>query len=338
MPCTPEQVAPFVQLALEAIHREYPVALILTLERDGDLGLPRELTPSFFGSFDWHSAVHSHWCLARAVRRFPDASFASPARAALARTLTPERLSREHEFVARRPGFERPYGLAWLLQLAAELRTWDDPGARSWSGSLRPLETLAASRLVTWAERLPWPVRSGEHAQSAFAFGLLLDWARDAGEPAVAARVAARVRLLHEHDRDAPVAFEPSAHDFLSPILGVADVMRRTLGQDAFGDWFGNYLPALARESSRVWLEPVEPPDRTDGKLAHLDGLNLSRAWMLEGILAALPGGHAAHDVLAAAAQRHRTCGLAGARGTHYMGTHWLGSFAVYLLTERGLS
>src|SRR5262245_60587787 len=196
-------------MAREAIQREYPVALIVSLERAEDLGLPRELTPAFHGSFDWHSAVHGHWTLARGARLHPDAEWAESARAALARSLTPQNLARELAFLEKRPGFERPYGLAWLLQLVAELHAWDHAPAKRWRESLAPLESLAAKRLIEWAQRLPWPVRSGEHSQSAFALGLALDWARDTGRQSEHDRLALECTRLYRADTAAPVAYEP---------------------------------------------------------------------------------------------------------------------------------
>jgi hypothetical protein len=324
-------------MAREAIEREYPVMLLLQLSSAADLGLPRDLTPAFRGSFDWHSAVHGHWCLGRAARLHPDADWASDARAALSRTLTREHLAAELRFLERRPGFERPYGLAWLLELAAELRAWDEPPARAWSESLAPLESLAAARLADWADKLPWPVRSGEHSQSAFALGLALDWARDTGESAARERLARACVRLYRDDAVAPVAYEPSGHDFFSPALAEADLMRRVLPREAYANWLYNFLPDTRDAAFTRWLEPVRPVDRSDGKFAHLDGLNLSRAWMLAGIVSALPEGHECYSVLERAAARHAAAGLEGARGDDWMGTHWLGSFAVYLLTGRGL-
>src|SRR5262245_38142482 len=324
-------------MAREAIQRAYPVALVVTLERADDLGLPRELTPAFHGSFDWHSAVHGHWTLARGARMHPDAAWAEPARAALARSLTGANLERELAFVEKRPGFERPYGLAWLLQLAAELRTWDHAPARRWSAALAPLEELAARRLLEWATRLPWPVRSGEHSQSAFALGLALDWARDAERPSYHERMALECTRLYRADTAAPVGYEPSAHDFLSPALAEADLMRRVLRREAFANWIYTFLPDPREEGLERWLRPVSPPDRSDGKFAHLDGLNLSRAWMLDGILAGLSETHELYSLLERASAMHAAAGLEGAVGKDWMGTHWLGSFAVYLWTRRGI-
>jgi hypothetical protein len=326
-------------LALAAVHREYPNHLALLLRGDEDLRPPRELTPAFFGSFDWHSAVHGHWTLVRLARLFPHAPFAADARAALGRSLTREHLEREVAYVGAsgREGFERPYGLAWLLQLAAELREWDDDDARAWHAAVAPLEALAAARLTAWLPKLARPLRSGEHAQSAFAMGLALDWAWVAGDRAFARLVVSRARAFHLRDARGPIAFEPSGHDFLSPVLGEADLMRRVLRPPEFARWLTLLLPDLTKPAGRRWLTPVRSPDPSDGKLSHLDGLNLSRAWMLAGILSALPSRDRRRSVLTRAVRAHRRAGLASVTGEHYAGAHWLASFAVYLETGRGI-
>ena len=334
-----EDLTPFVEMAMSALQREYPYHLTILLQRAEDAVPAQRLTPSFASAFDWHSAVHGHWALVRALREFPDAPWNMRARTMLSLSLSEARLAQEHLHLATpgRESFERPYGLAWLLQLASELRAWPDPAAADMVAHLSPIERLAAQRLVGWLERLEYPVRSGEHAQSAFAFSLLIDWARDTQQHELARKVAERCIRLYSADRDGPIAYEPSAHDFLSPILAEADLMRRTMASDAFTPWFTRFLPDLAQPAAARWLTPVEPVDRTDGKFAHFDGLNLSRAWMLDGIAAALPATQPQAAILTVAAERHRAAGLAGSLGTHYMGTHWLGSFAVYLLTQRGL-
>jgi hypothetical protein len=330
---------PIAAMALAAIRREYPSHVTHLLRDDADARPPRELTPAFFGSFDWHSAVHGHWCLARLARRHPDAAFAAAARAALAESLTPTNLGREAAYMSAegREGFERPYGLAWLLQLAAELREWEDTEARRWSAALAPLETLAAQRLGAWLARLAWPVRAGVHHQTAFAAGLMLDWARTVRDAEAEARIAERARAWFGADVAAPIVYEPSGHDFLSPVLGEADLLRRVLARDAFALWLARFLPDLESAAARRWLTPVTSPDRADGHFAHLDGLNLSRAWMLEGVASALSPAEARRAPLLAAAARHRAAGLAALGGLHYAGSHWLGSFAAYLVTGRGL-
>ena len=326
-------------MVLKCIGREYPNHLSHTLAGDADARPPRELTPAFFGSFDWHSAVHGHWCLARMLRLFPRGSFAPGAEAALARSLTARNLAGERAYAGApgREGFERPYGLAWLLQLAAELRQWGTGPAAPWLAALAPLEALAATRLGGWLPRLRWPVRTGEHGQTAFALGLALDWARTAGDRALEALIRERALAFYGHDRDAPFGYEPSGQDFLSPLLGEADLMRRVLDAERFRLWLERFLPDLESQAAARWLTPVVTADRADGKLAHLDGLNLSRAWMLEGIANRLPVDAARVRTLADAARRHRAAGLAAVPGEHYAGRHWLGSFAVYLLTRRGI-
>ncbi len=328
----------FAGFALAAVAREYPNHLSLHLESDADLAPPHVLTPAFFGAFDWHSAVHGHWTLARAARLLVEGEVAAAARRALERSLSADRLQAELRFLGApgRAGFERPYGLAWLLQLALELREWEDPDAARWVGALAPLEAHAARVLGSWLATLPWPVRGGEHAQTAFALGLVHDWARGTGETALSALIEARARDWFEDDHDAPIAYEPSGHDFLSPVLGEADLMRRVFLPRRFSTWLSSFLPPLATPAARRWLVPVESPDPADGKLSHLDGLNLSRAWMLEGVAAALPDGDPRILPLREAAGRHRVRGLAALDEGRYAGAHWLGSFAMYLVTRRG--
>jgi hypothetical protein len=328
-------------MMLASLGREYPYHATIVIGRDQDLILPRLATPMFASCFDWHSAVHAHWGLARALRMAPTAPWAPSARGALALSVTQGKVEAEAAFLQApgREGFERPYGLAWLLQLCGEMRGWNDPGAQHWAGYLLPLERLAASRLMGWIERLPTPVRSGEHSQSAFAMGLFMDYAKESGHHELVPRIAERAVRLYAADREAPLAWEPSAQDFLSPLLGEADLLRRAMPQTSFAPWLTGLLPGPGAPELRRWLTPVTSPDPADGKFAHFDGLNLTRAWMLEGIVSALPASHPHAEGLAAAAAAHREAGLAGARATqHYAGTHWLGSFAVYLLTGRGIA
>ena len=328
-----------VDLILAAIGREYPSHVVHWMGSDADARPPRELTPAFFGSFDWHSSVHGHWALARLVRLHPGASFEPRARAALARSLTAENISGEIAYVsiAERAGFERPYGLAWLLQLCAELREWTDSDAAAWGKALAALEALARERLAQWLPKLPWPVRSGVHPQTALSLGLTLDWARVANDRELESLILTRARHWFGADRAAPIAYEPSGTDFLSPALGEADLMRRILSRSEFGNWFEAFLPDLESPVAARWLTTVTSPDSSDGQLAHLDGLNLSRAWMLEAIASALDPVDTRRVVLGAAARAHAAAGLNAVSGEHYAGAHWLGSYAVYLMTRRGI-
>jgi Protein of unknown function (DUF2891) len=333
--------ARFAALALKCLHEEYPNHLSHTLSSDADVKPPRELTPAFYGCYDWHSDVHGHWLLVRLIHLFPDADFVPAARAAIAQSLTPEHIAGEVAYLRHedRASFERPYGLAWLLALAAELRGWNDPQAREWSSTLEPLETEAATRLENWAGKLRYPIRVGEHDQTAFSFSLVWDWATVAKDAQMQSVLAYAARRFYYQDRNCPLDYEPSGEDFLSPCLGEADFMRRVLASvpEDYARWLSGFLPGIPKNARHPWLLPAVVIDRADPKLAHTDGLNLSRAWMLEGIARGLPPSDRRIAALRAAAQLHRDAALPNITGEHYVGGHWLGTFAVYLTSEAGL-
>jgi hypothetical protein len=335
----PATAARFARLALDCVHREYPNKIAHVLQSDEDAGTPRALTPVFYGCFDWHSAVHGHWLLVRLARAFPAAPFASSAREALAASFTAERVAGEVAYlsVPARATFERPYGLAWLLQLSAELHEWEDPQARKWAATLEPLVDVAVRRFLSWLPKLSYPIRTGEHSQTAFAFGLILDFARSRDQRELEQLLVSRSRAFYGKDRHGPLHFEPSGQDFLSPTLAEADLMRRVLAPAEFGGWLEKFLPQLSTAAGVAALQPAVVTDKSDGKLAHLDGLNLSRAWMLEGIAAGLPAADPRRPALLESARVHAVQGVEAVREEHYEGGHWLGSFAVYLLTSRGL-
>jgi hypothetical protein len=328
----------FAALALACVQKEYPNKIAHVLNSAEDVKAPHELTPAFYGCYDWHSSVHGHWLLARLTRVFPNAPFAKDALAALQANLTPAHIAGEVAYfnATGREAFERPYGLAWLLQLAAELRETKSTEAATMSAALQPLEAAVAARLRSWLPKLSYPIREGEHAQTAFAFWVILDYARSA-DPDLAKLVVAKLREFHLGDRNCPISYEPSGQDFLSPCIAEADVMRRVLPPAEFAAWLTTFLPKIPSTQSASWLPIGVVTDRSDGKLAHLDGLNLSRAWMLEGIASGLPAGDARRRALIAAARAHAASGLAAVTGEHYEGGHWLGSFATYLTTRRGI-
>ncbi len=331
-----EAAARFAQLALDCVHREYPNKISHVMQSEADVAAPSALTPAFYGCFDWHSSVHGHWLLARLARIYPAASFAADARAALRRSLTDANIAAEVSYLTAkgRASFERPYGLAWLLQLDAELRSWDDLEVRKWARALRPLADAARARLVAWFPKLSHPIRTGEHSQTAFAMGLMLDWARTVSDVEFERLLVERARAFYADDRGWNLAFEPGGQDFLSPGLAEADLMRRVLLPRAYSEWLGGFLPGLTADFA---LAPAVVTDKADGKLAHLDGLNLARAWMLEGVAKGLPADDPRTPAVLRAARAHREAGLAAVTGEHYEGGHWLGSFAVYLVTKRGL-
>src|ERR1019366_2012888 len=278
------QAARFAALALDCVHKPYPNKIAHSMNSDADVKPPRELTPAFYGCYDWHSSVHGHWLLVRLARLFPQAPFAAEARRAVGQSLTAANIAQEVKYLNAegRTAFERPYGLAWLLQLAAELKEWDDPDARQWSAALGPLEQAVTARIAAWLPKLEFPIRTGEHNNTAFGMGLMLDYARITGNAEFGRLVEARARDYYLHDRACPLSYEPSGEDFLSPCLAEADVMRRVLDTAEFARWVTAFLPRVDLETTRV-------THVTDGKLYHLAGLNFSRAWMLKGIASKLP-------------------------------------------------
>jgi Protein of unknown function (DUF2891) len=319
-------------LALDCVHREYPNKISHVLSSSADALPPRRLTPAFYGCYDWHSAVHNHWLLARVTRLLPDGSFAGAALAALRQSLTRDNIEAEAAYLdgEGRESFERPYGLSWLLQLAQELHEWNHAAVRELAQNLSPLEQRAKQRLSAWLARLQRPVRTGEHSQTAFAMGLMIDYARGRKDEPFLKLLRARACDFYINDTHCPLGYEPSGEDFLSPGLAEADVMRRVLEPQEFSSWLSGFVP-----ESRFNLQPVVSPDRSDPKFSHLDGLNLSRAWMLEGIASGLPKSDQRKPDLLLLAKIHADAGLAAISGDHYVGSHWLGTFAVYLLTRR---
>jgi hypothetical protein len=289
---------------------------------DGELASPRALHPAFYGCFDWHSAVHGHWTLARLVRVVPGLRERAAIQALFDETLTPKNLAVEAAYCAARPAFERPYGWAWLLELARELT-----GTR-WAGALAPLVDVLVCAFLDFLPKQTYPIRAGVHANTAFALGLALDYARGAAHAELERRVVERATTYFAEDRDAPAAWEPSGDDFLSPVLVEADLMRRVLAREVFLDWLHRFLPYLPPSLQR----PATVSDRADGKLAHLDGLNLSRAWCLRAIAQELPDSDPLRPAFVAAATAHAHAGLAHVTTGSYAGEHWLASFAVYLL------
>jgi len=224
-------MAVYADWVLESIHREYPNHVSHSLRNAKDLAEPRQHTPIFYGCYDWHSSVHSHWMLVRLARLFPEAPYADRALDSLASSFVADGFEAEFDYLNadHRQTFERPYGLAWLLQLGSELRQWSEERARNWKIGIEPLETLAADRLAGWLGKLTYPIRSGEHSQTAFAMGLALDWSRTADEASFETLLIERAHDYFRSDCEAPLAWEPSGHDFLSPCLAEADLMRRCM-------------------------------------------------------------------------------------------------------------
>jgi len=340
---SPELAGRFSKLALDCVHREYPNKIGHIFTSAADVGTPSQLHPAFYGCFDWHSSVHGHWLLVRLLHvGEADAPWRADAIAKLSESFTAENLAEEVAYfeAPNRASYERPYGVAWYLQLTAELRelTQKDnvPEANQWLATLEPLEAVITTKVKNWLPKLAYPIRLGTHNQSAFAFGLMLDAARTSGDKALEDMLIERSKTYHFSDKNCPLAYEPSGEDFLSPCLSEADLMRRVLGRQEFADWLSDFLPNLPTDGSGDWLVPGVVKDASDGKLVHLDGVNLSRAWNLENIARALPEGDPRIESLNAAAAIHRDTGLKAVTDAHYSGSHWLASFATYLMTQRG--
>lgn len=318
--------ARMARIALGHVAREYPHKLDHVYECDGDAQTPRALHPAFFGSFDWHSCVHGWWTLLMVRRRFPDLPEAAEIARLADATFTAEKLTAELAYLERpaSTGFERPYGWAWLLMLQLEASRHEDA---EWGERLRPLAEAFAARLGRYLDILTYPIRTGTHGNSAFALTLSLDWA-EVFDPALAKAIRAKATGWFASDRDCQ-GWEPGGDEFLSPALSEALCMARCLPPERFAPWFAAFLPRLAAAEPSALFTPATVSDRSDGKIAHLDGLNLSRAWCWRGLAPYLDG--EARRRVEVAAERHLATALPHLAG-EYAGEHWLASFALLAL------
>ena len=326
----------FARIALANVEQAYPNKPDHVLTGDGDALPPRTLHPAFYGSYDWHSSVHMHWLLVRARRLHPALPERNAIDAILDRHFDVAALLRERAYLQRpeAASFERTYGWAWLLELARELRASNDPAARRWSVAMAPLADAFVARWLDYLPRADYPLRYGVHSNSAFGLAFALDYAVAVGARPAADVCRDRARRWFLDDRDAPAAWEPSGADFLSPALAEADLMRRVLDPDDFPAWLGGFLPGLARGEPEALFAPVAVSDRSDPQIVHLDGLNLSRAWHWRGIAASLAVADPRRDIASAAAATHLAAGMSGLGTEHYVGAHWLATFAMLALTE----
>ena len=327
---TPKLASIFARLALSHVEREYPHKLDHVLRDADDLRPPSDLHPIFHGSFDWHSCVHGYWLLATLLRRAPDVAEAPAIRALFAGRFTDERVAGEVAYLEQpmRGGFERPYGWAWLLMLAAEL---ERHGGEPWAATLAPLARLVVARFTAFLPKATYPVRVGTHFNTAFALALALEYADVSGDEALHTIVGEKAVAWYGDDVECQ-AWEPGGDDFLSPALIEAECMRRVLSAADFGRWLDSFLPRLEAQEPATLFEPVEVSDRSDGKIAHLDGVNLSRAWCWRALASTWPPADPRHGIAHAAAGRHLAASLPHVAGD-YMGEHWLATFALLALT-----
>jgi hypothetical protein len=329
---TLEYATRFAAIALGHITQEYPNKLDQVLTGTGDLRSPRILHPIFYGSFDWHSCVHSHWLLARLLRRYPENAQSERIRELFSSAYTAAKVSGELIHLTRPDTgtFERPYGWAWLLMLAAELAQLDDDEGRQWSVSLAPLADAFAQRFLVYLPKATYPTRTGVHSNTAFALALTLEFAAVCNHQELMDAAAKTARRWYTDDRDCQ-AWEPSGDDFLSPCLIEAECMRRVMPQEEFIPWLSQFLPRLERQQPATVFDPVVVSDRTDGRIAHLDGLNLSRSWCWSNLAAAMPPSDLRRNAMINAAHRHLQASLPHI-SDDYMGEHWLATYAVLAL------
>jgi len=328
---TPTVAARFARLALSHVTREYPNKLDHVLTKRGDLRSPRQLHPIFFGSFDWHSCVHGYWLLATVVRLFPEIREAAGIRELFDAQLTVAKSKAELRYLGRKSSatFERPYGWAWLLMLAAELRRHDSKPAKKWNAGMTPLADAFRERFLSFLPKATYPIRVGTHFNSAFAITVALEYADVSSDTELRKALATKAMSWFRNDADCQ-AWEPGGDDFLSSALMETECMRRVLGSD-FSGWLDRFLPRLAVREPATLFQPAIVSDRSDGKIAHLDGLNLSRAWCWRSIAQTWAIHDARRGIALEAADKHLAASLPHVAGD-YMGEHWLATFALLSL------
>ena len=325
------EIGRFTELAMTCIPQEYPNKLNQLLSNERQLETPRTLHPAFFGCYDWHSSVHGHWMLVKVLKEYPSLPGRDAILSRLEASITPENIAAElRYFKEESKSWERMYGWAWLLQLQTELMDWEQPKAERMSAALRPLSDYLRDRYMSFLPVQVYPVRTGVHPNTAFGMSFAHDYAIASGDTAFATSLEQTARRYFGEDRNCPIDWEPSGEDFLSACLEEAALMSRVLDPVAFQEWFDTFLPDLNKPGG---LLPVDVSDRTDPKIVHLDGLNLSRAWNLLIIENALDSAEHARQ-LRNMADRHIDASLPFVTDENYVGSHWLGSFAIYALTR----
>jgi hypothetical protein len=323
-----EQARRLIELPLHCVNTEYPNKLGQTIGSDEDLQSPKSLHPTFYGCFDWHSSVHGHWSLVSLLKQFPQLENADEIKQLLLTNISKENIDKEVQYFygKQNKSYERTYGWAWLLKLAEELHTWEDETARILEQNLKPLTDLIAQKYIDFLPKLNYPIRVGEHTNTAFGLTFAWDYAKTVDHKDLKNLIEKRAKEFYLNDTDCPITWEPSGYDFLSPCLQEAALMKRILSKEEFKTWFAKFLPTLQKKDYQLVVGEVS--DRKDGKLVHLDGVNFSRAWCFYTIVKDMP--EYAH--LKNIANQHIQYSLPNLVGDSYEGGHWLGSFAIYAL------
>ncbi|EMO6900458.1 DUF2891 domain-containing protein [Pluralibacter gergoviae] len=330
MQLTQHQADAFARMPLTYLRQEYPNHIMHLLNSDDDVLPPRALHPIFYGCFDWHSAVHGYWLLLRCLRLYPTLSCRDEIVALFNDHLTEENVAQELAYFNApfRASFERPYGYGWLLALAQELKQSSLPQAGGWYQTLQPLTQDIRRRLMDYLSKLTYPIRVGTHYNTAFALALALDYARAVEDAALEQAIRAASARFYLADTHYPAHYEPGGDEYISGALTEALLMSKVV--DDFPAWFGRFLPEVG--SVTALMNPAQVSDRTDPKIAHLDGLNLSRAWCMKHIASALPKDHAGQQALSRAVEQHLAASVEHVVGSHYSGGHWLATFALLAL------
>lgn len=332
---TQQGASHFASLALKCINQEFPNKLGHVMDKAEDWQNPKVLHPAFYGCYDWHSAVHSHWMLIRLLKLFPELPEAVRIRRAIGQNLLAENILVEKAYFERpsAKSYERTYGWAWLLKLSEELYTWSDAEAKQWLQNLQPLTDLIVQRYLEVLPPQTYPVRTGVHPNTAFGLSFALDYAITVKHENLKQLIIQKSLEYYKNDTNCPVQWEPGGADFFSPCLLEADLMRKVFSPEEYELWLNSFLGEL--ETGKLdLLNPAVVSDRSDMQIVHLDGLNLSRAWCMLGIMKALPNNSALQEVLLASARKHIKATLLNIANGDYAGEHWLASFAVYVLSE----
>jgi len=330
-----ESASHFARLALKCVKKEYPNKPDHVMNDPSEVRNPAAFHPAFFGCYDWHSSVHGHWMLVRLLKIFPDFPEAAEIRRALNENLTAGNIETEVKYFHQpgRKAFERTYGWAWLLKLVEELAGWQDEDGRRWWANLQPLAEEIVKQYLDFLPKQTYPIRRGVHPNTAFGIAFALDYARQAGKPELEKLLIERSLTYFGRDAGCPAGWEPDGEDFFSPCLMEAELMRRVLSPAEFPEWFHRFMPGLAEREPASLLNPADVTDRSDPRIVHLDGLNLSRAWCMLGIARALPRYDPLQSVLAESAVRQAEATLPHIASGSYEGEHWLATFAVYVLS-----
>ena len=326
-----EEAEKLIELPLACVEKKYPYKLGQVLADSSELKTPQELHPIFYGCFDWHSAVHGYWSMVKLVSSFPEISKEKEVREILRVNITQENVAKELAYFqpTHNRSFERTYGWAWYLKLVTELHSWDDPQARELENLLQPLTDFMVNSYLEFLPKLVYPIRSGEHPNTAFGLTFAFDYAEATGHEQLKSMIEKRAIELFAKDEGYSLAWEPSGFDFLSPSFEEIEIMLRILPKEEFIPWVDRFLPTL--KSSCFELAPGQVGDRSDGKLVHLDGLNFSRAWVLYRLAKKYPD---EFSHLIKVANEHIAYSYPNLIGDSYEGGHWLGSFAIYTLSQ----